>query len=520
MSDCEETDFFWESWTSPKKKKRKKGKKHIKYKNTITVKTDKCVQKKKKKKKSKFKDAIEGGKERKQKERKNKKNKLSVGQDESFIFAQGYSGESEPVVKSRASNLCSTEKLTPDHLTQDSRKKLKRKKKVVFDLSPGYMSVKRPKFVSSYLQDNILPGKDSEHCSQVTVMGLSQGQRQDSDSQCTSDINSQDLFITQKTFVALPSEPSSGEASDKADTTALQKITQQESGQYSSVVQIKHHEGSNPHLWDHFHQHPRKAKEHLHMPETVTTVIKEEDEEEEKQVSGPVHVKPSIVNPYLDDPVVVNWPMHVSKSKKHSCKSSQQSPLSPVKRDKHSLLPQLPTASISTQTENFFTTELCSYLNFCQKTGVTGHFEGLKPLDLSLPFRARNNLGRCLSGIHVKVDEEKSGDQKPSCLPEGMKVNGHRDPNLRLPCSSDMKGAEVKPCGQQPCSVSTQGKDETTSSLQSEPKSADTTTSGEDEPPCRIAKLYPTQGEGQSPRPESPLMKLVQGREMKSRKSH
>ncbi|XP_044050066.1 daf-12-interacting protein 1 [Siniperca chuatsi] len=513
MSDCEETDFFWESWTSPGKRKRKKDSKkdkNKKRKNNITMKTDENIQKKKKKKK---KEAMEGRKEKK-KEKKKMKNRLALELDDSS------SAQSKPTVKPEASNSCSNDKLQLDHLTQDSKKKTKRTKKVAFDLSPAYIRVKRPKFVSSSLQcpkESILleAVRDRESCSQVTVTGHCLDQTYDNDSQCNSeDINSQDLFITQKTFKASPSEPSSGEASDKAVTTTPQMFTQRDE-LHTSVVQIKQHlEGSNKCPQDsHFHfQHHRKAKEHMKKPKTVQVLLAEEEDEEEeglnkahqnpkiqmelntnltkeKEVSCPVHIKQSVVNPYLDVPVDVNLSLDVAKSKKHSCTSSQQS-----------------ITSTSTQTENFFTTELSSYLSFCQKSRVTVHFEDLKPLDLSLQQRARKDL------------------------------------NLHPSCSPDMKDVEVKkePSGRQPCSASTHGKGETSLSPQSEsePKSADTTTSSEDnEPPCRTGKLdltqvravqmrlnesffFKTRGEGQSPRPASPLMKLAQSREVKSRKGH
>ncbi|XP_071344433.1 uncharacterized protein [Trachinotus anak] len=576
MSDCEERDFICKSWMSPLKTKRKKNfhkdKNCVKHKNIITMKTEERIQKKKKKKKSKFTEAMEGRKE-KRKEKKGKKNKLSVGSDESFILTQGYSGASCPFAKSKtkSSHPCSSEKLKPDDLTQDP-KKTKRKKKVVWDLSPGYIRVKRPKFASSSPRENILSDKeavrDGESCSEVTVTS----QPHDSDSQCTGDdINSQDLFITQKTFRASPSEPSSGEASDKSVFTTPQPVTPRERRLHSSGVQIKQHEESNIHLQQsHFYQQPKKAKDHLERPKTVR-IVPIEDEEglhlaqqnpkketlsfqrqmdlntnltEEGKVSGPRHVKPSVVNPYLDEPVVVNPSPHVAKSKKRSCSSGQQSPSRNT--GEPFLLPRISKASISTQTENFFTTELSSYLNFCQKSGVAVCFESLKPLDLSLPERARKDLGRCLSvnvpPTEIKDDEEKRSDQKPSSVPDKMKDNSQKDPSLRPSCPSELIAVEVKnePSGWQQWSLSAQGKGKTTSSPKSESgvKSVYTTTSSEDsEPPCCTGKpdltqvravqmrlnesfFFKTKGEGRSLRPESPLMKLAQGREMKSRKGH
>ncbi|XP_039989414.1 uncharacterized protein LOC120793409 [Xiphias gladius] len=568
MSDCEERDFFCGSWILLGKTKRKnnsqKNKRCVKPKNNITMKIDESF--KKKKKNSEFKRAMEGRKERKQ-----KKTNLTVALDDSFIFTHDYSGASEPIAKSKPelSHLCCTEKLKPDHLTQDSKKEIKRKKRVVFDLSQGYIHVKRPKFVSSS-KENILSEKeavrDGKSCSQVTVTGHSQSQQHNNDSQSTSDdINSQDLFITQKMFGVLPSEPSSGEAVDKAVIRKPQPIIKSENGLHSSRVQIKHHEGSNTYLQDsHFHPHPKKVKEHSQRPRAVQIVLTEEEERlhlaqqnpkketfsfqrqmekntnvmEEKKVTGPVHVKPSVVNPYLDYPIVENPNLDVAKSKKHTYTSRQQSPSCHLNTDEPSLLHQMSKASISTQTENFFTTELSSYHNFCQKSGVTVCSENLKPLDLSLPQRARKERGRC----EVKDDEEKCSDQKPSSLPDKMKGNVHKDPNLHPICSSVMKDVEVKmePSGRHRWSVSAQVKGKTTPSPQSdsESKSPETITSSEDnKPPCSTGKLdltqlkvvqmrlnesffFKTKGEEKSLRPESPLMKLGHSREMKSRKGH
>ncbi|XP_045894315.1 uncharacterized protein si:ch211-176l24.4 isoform X1 [Micropterus dolomieu] len=501
MSDCEETDFFWESWTSPGKRKRKKHSKKDKQclkqtKNNITVKTDESVQKKKKKKNLKFKEAMKGMKEKKKEK---KKSRLALELGNSFIFTQGSVAQAKPTVKPETSNSHNNDKLK---VTQDSKKKTKRKKKVAFDLSPGYIRVKRPKFGSSSLQcprESTLSeaARGGESCSQVTVAGYSLAQTQDNDSQCNSqDINSQDLFITQKTFRASPSESSSGEASDKAVTTIPKMFTQQDENLEGSYKcpQESHFNFQHPRKpktvqvlrftdeeeeFNKAHQNPKKGKSFQTQMELNANLTKE------KELSRPVHIKQRAVNPYLDVPIDVNSSLDVAKSKKHSCTSSQQS-----------------TTSTSTQTENFFTTELCSYLNFCQKARMTLHFEDLKPLDLSLQQKAR------------------------------------KDPS----CSSDMREEEVKkePPGPHPRSASTQGKGETTLSplSESEPKSVDTTTSSEDtEPPCRTGKLdltqvravqmrlnesffFKTKGEGQSPRPASPLMKLVQSREVKSRKGH
>ncbi|XP_032367641.1 uncharacterized protein LOC116686719 [Etheostoma spectabile] len=537
MSDCEETDLLWESWGwTPGKEKRKKASKKdkrcLKPKNNITIKTDEHIQKKKKKKQ--FKEAIDG---RKEKKKEKKKKRLALELDGNLIFTQGSGSQAKSTVKPETLNLHSYNKPTPD---QDSKKKTKRKKKVAFDLSPGYICIKRPKCVSSSQQspkESILLEKeavrDNESCSQVTVTGHSQGQRHADESQCTND--SQDLFITQKTFSAPPPEPSSGEASDKAVTTSPQTLTPRDK-LHTSMAWINEHLKGCPQDSDSY-QHHRKTKEHVHKPKTVHVLLTEEEEEEEhpkkkssfqtqrelnanltgeKKTPCPAHVTPSVVTAHLDDPVDGNSPLDSVKSKKHYCSSCLS--------DDPSVLPPMSMESTSTQTENFFTTELSSYLNFYQKGRATVHLEDLKPLDLSLSHRARKDLGMCLSGTSLSLPGEIQG------------VN-HKEPNLHPSFSSDMKNVKIKkdPSGRHTWSSSTQGKSATILSPKSE--SADTTTSSEDEPLCRTGKLdltqvravqmrlnesffFKTKGEGQSPRPESPLMKLAQGRQVKSKKGH
>lgn len=482
MSDFEETDFFWESWTSPAKRKRKKDSKKDR-KNDINMKTD---ENKKKKKNSKFKEAMVR-RNAKKKDKKKKKKKLPLELDDTLIFTQACSAQAHPTVKPETSNPRSSDRGKPDHLTQDC--KTKRKKKVAFDLSPGYIRAKRPKFVCSSPQcpkESIFEDEavgDSESCSQITVTGHSQQPTKDNNSQCTSeDINSQDLFITQKTFRAPSPEPSSGEASDKA-IPATPQVFAQQGMLHTSVAQIKKHlDGSYSCPRDpHVPQRLRKKSERAKKPKTVLLTEDEEDGvgkthndhkngkislqtqmelnanlSEEKNALSPVHIKPS-VNPFLAEPIAVTCSLDVAK--KHPYTSSQQS-----------------MTSTSTQTENFFTTELSSYLNFCQKRRVSALLEDLKPLDLSLPQRARRDLGTCLS---VKM----------ASLPGPIKGDDHREPNLHPSCPSDMKDVEVK-------KEATGHKSETTLSPQSEsePRSADTTASSEDnEPPTRTGKLDLTQ---------------------------
>lgn len=451
MSDCEETDFFWESWTSPGKRKRKKKHSCVKNKNESTV-------KKKKKKTSKFKEAMEGKKEKK-KERRKKKKSLLLGFDDGFIFTQG---ASDPVdeLQPEASDPRRAEK--PDHLTQASKKKTKRKKKVAFDLPPGYIHAKRPKLISSSLKELILPAvMDSTSCSQA--------QPCNPDSQCTSDdINSQDLFITQKTFRTVLSGSSSGEASDRALSSAPQTTQRENKVQPSPVVQKKHHSGSN--------SCPQRSRVQFCLTGEEDFGLAEQDSRRLLQFNTnqtvSAHVKPRVANPNLDHPVGVNGPVDFEKPKGGSCTSSCE-----LNTDK-------PTASISTQTENFFTTELSSYLSFCQNSGATVCFDTLKPLDLSLPRRATIHLDMCLlakmSGTEAGAADEKLSGQKPPWLPEQTRSKGHADPNLRPSRSAQIRelpdGTLCKsesPSPQSEC----------------EPKSADTTSGEDSEPPGRTGKL-------------------------------
>ncbi|KAF3689208.1 hypothetical protein EXN66_Car004880 [Channa argus] len=560
MSECEETDFLWETPHGKRKRKKEPHTDKIcsKRKDIITMKTHESIQKKKKKKKknSKFKEAMERRKEKK-KDKKKKKSKFPLGLDDRFIFTQGYSGASDPVAESKPepSNPAST-----DLITENSKKKMKRQKKVVFDLPPGSICVKRPKCIPSSTKEKTLPEKeasrDTVSCSQVTVTGHSQAQPLDNDSQCTcsDDINSQDLFITQKTFRTLPSEPSSGEASDKSDDTTIQSITQREMFELSSVVQINHHEELSTHLQgSHIQKHPKQVKEHLLKPKAIQMVLTEEKEQyfhlakpnPKTQIEldtnltkeTTVSVKPRVANPYLDHPIVLNCSMDVAKPKQMSCSSNQQSPTCLLNPDRPSLRLRMSTASVSTQTENFFTTELSSYLNFYKKSSVT--VCKLKPLDLSLPQRIRKDLDKCL-GVKIpetEADEQKLSEQKQA-LPEEIEGNGPKNRNLPSFCSSDTKiGPKKEPAVRQLWSVTTKGKSEAPTNPHSdcEPKSADTTSSEDNEASCRTGKVdltqvravqmrlnesffFKTKGEGQSPRAESPLMKLVQSRDKKSRK--
>lgn len=466
MSDFE--DFFMD-WISPGKRKRKKNLKekerYKKHENKFSIKDQK---KKKKKINSKFKDAIvEKKKEKRKKSAKNLK--------DSHCFCVATFKDSDPH--------------NTDHLTQES-KKTKRKKKVSFDLSSSYICAKRPKFVSSLPKEKTLPEKEAvtDITCQVTKIQPSQTQPQDIDSQCTSDdINSQDLFITQKTFRTSYSESSSGEASDKA--ASQQTMTQRGVLHNSPVLMIKYDGGSNTH----FPVHPKMVeqsplKEEAALIPQVEQNLKNQVKLNtniigEKRVYGTAPVKRRTVNQFLEDPIVVKGPLVGTKS------STLRPECPPCLPNRNRPLPtlQTPTASVSTQTENFFTAELSSYLRFrCQRFCL----ETLEALDLSLPQTATKDPVRCLSETsEVKVDKKKPSEQKASPTAGTMKVS-----SLQTSSFSEKEAEKLKePAIRQLWHVKGKGQSAPSPQSDSEPKSADTTSSEDNEPVCSTGKVDLTQ---------------------------
>ncbi|XP_078804311.1 uncharacterized protein LOC110013427 isoform X2 [Oryzias latipes] len=379
MSDFEEADFCAQLWRLQQQREVKKecvGKKREqKRKKSSKVQADESS--KKTKKECKFKEGLMERKDKKKERRKEKKKKRKKKL------------EREEHQTSASSNLQQKEKLSPEYLTPDFTEKIIRRKKVQFGSFPPYIQVKRPTFSSSSSKEAAAVRDSSQSCPQVT--GLIQAQVQDNDSQCPSeDINSQDLFITQKTFRTPPPELSSSETSDRAVTAFPLELRQ------------PHSKSNNNHSED----------------------LKE--------------FRPKAVHPYLDQPFVVTSSPYAASGQRCSLTAS------------------------STQTENFFTSELCSFFSFCQRSRAAEDYNSLKPLDLSLPQRARTAL--CLT----------------------TKASG----------------------------ISTQD------GLPSPPFPADPTFFSEEDHSGRSGRreMIQTKGERLSPRPESPLMKLSQGRAATSRR--
>lgn len=457
MSDCEETDFFGELWMSPGKKKRKRKKDSKKSsKKDQKIKTEDS-QKKKKKRNLKFKGGMA---KRKAKEKDKKKKSKASELGDSLAFAQALSAQADLTVKPHTSTAHSNDRLRPGHLTPDC--KTKRKKRVAFDLSPGYIHAKRPKFASSYLQcaKDII---DSESPSIVPMTRLSEGQTQD-DSQCNSeDMNSQDLFITQKTFRASSPEPSSGEASDKVITATPQVLTQQGLLHTAMTRRKQLLEGSGSCPQDsHVFQHLRKADKQAKKPRPILPAEGEGvNKRHHPQKNGNISLQTQIgLNASLSEEEKASPP-------------AQRKLAEPVIVSQSHASGQQPTRSTSTQTENFFTTELSSFLNFIDKQRTSSQLEHLKPLDLSLPQRNRKVLRPSSSMKISSLSGQIEGDKKA------------KSSTLRPSCSTDTKDVQVK-------KETPENKSETTLSPESEcePKSA---SSEDNEPPCRSGKLDLTQ---------------------------
>nr|XP_015819597.2 uncharacterized protein si:ch211-176l24.4 [Nothobranchius furzeri] len=487
MSDFEDAAFYFESFTSPKpkrKKQAKKDRKEPKPKKSESIKAQEGVH-------SKLRETTKELKEKKKEKRKNKnkekrkmkkkKNKLAP-ELEDFTLTQFSSTQAKR-----------SEKLEIPGKSKDSMKEGKRNKMVAFDSLPTYIRVKRPQFASSTPKETE-DVRRNESCSQVSSTGQTQDEAQDDVQWTSDDVNSQDLFITQKTFRTSPAKAFSGVASDEFITASPQVFTQKNKSQKTA-------------------EEINKTLEITHKCPQEGAVLKLKQE----KISSQTHkLKPSLaqqkkaeapkwMNPFLDEPVVIS-------------ETPEERSSSALPHGEPSL-PRPRSANSSTQTENFFTSELSSYLHFCQKSRAAACVEDLKPLDLSLPQRVRKDLRLSvkMSVINAKLDLGK--------------------PVLRGEMSDDGSKGVSEKLREKPAEVKKEP--ETTPSPQSEfdTKSADTTASSEDDHLARSAKkdlsqvgavqlrlnkpfFFKTKGEWQSPRPESPLTKFSQGRNPKSKKCH
>ncbi|KAJ3596953.1 hypothetical protein NHX12_003353 [Muraenolepis orangiensis] len=533
MADLE---LPWECYTLPGSVAKKR--KAPKDQSGIAVKKEGRIHKKKKK--SKLREAIKGTKEKKKKRKKHKAMKSAVDSDLTSTPANSKrlkTGETSAKKSAGAQphRACEPPLLDGSPSIRTHRK-VKTKKKVAFESDSGSSVAKHPMAVFPSTQLNVKEVSSSQQ-SQGPVGCLVKGAlgkqcktepEDNNESQSTSDdINSQDLFITQKKFRAPSIDQSSGEVTVEG-IAAVRRY-----GERQEMVVCRHKEPKRQ------QEHHREMYEELTKPtdkastksQTLEMVLEEDvclkpipcrrirlplKLKQEAKTIQHAHETP-IRNPYLENPKPLSSSIDVKKLPDFLV--SNQASLEPR--------PTLPlsTANTSTQTENFFTTELCCYLKFQQQSRLD-RME-VMALDLSLPQRMRADPGmssldsvKTTSGLKVQGSVGVMGgtDTSPSLCP-AFRPGKHRD--FRVP----------------PPSSSVQPKVESTPSPQSEvePKSSDTTASSEDnEASGRSGRadllqvkavqmrlnesfFFKTKGEG-SPRPESPLMKLIQGRETRSKK--
>ncbi|XP_061140100.1 uncharacterized protein si:ch211-176l24.4 [Syngnathus typhle] len=496
-----EIDYFWESLLSPGRTKweTKKDKSGSKRKNDIPLNSNGIILKKKQPKKEK-------------KKKKKKKPDLNsiFGSGDAAVTTESKSVTSHP----RSSGTIRKEK---SHRTiQDTKKKGQRKKKVAFDLSrdsacvPNFASI-RPKFPKECPEFKKAAETDCERATFVSEIAQHQSQLQDNNIQW-EESNSQDLFITQKIFRSSSSD-TSGEDSYKAATTTSPQQTQILD---KYLDQIKYLDKDSCQL-------SRKKKRQKTGKKTRTAEknrshSRKKNDSFQNKSASPIGAEAPLCSLY-SKPNVMN--LHMDKM----AVADRSPPKVTKKRALH--IPLKPTACTATQTENFFTAELSSYFAFSTKRRLAGGYDVENPLDLSLPQRARKDPWRWASS-EVK-ENEKWGENK---LPA-------RGLNVPSSCCSAMKDLEVK----EGVVVNEKREGETTESslTESEPKSGDTTTSSDcNELPGQSKKVdlnqvkpvqmrlnesffFKTKGEGHSPRPESPLMKLSQSRasekDMKGKKT-
>lgn len=278
---------------------------------------------KKRKKSCKCKDATMRDQSKKKDKKKKKKKKKVDEQLQCAVLTQAS-------VPDRSKNLL-------DPVAQAGNLKLK--KRVAFDLSPYAVRIKRPKLSSSTppcLTKSILVKSEAE-----------EGPKQDNDSQ---DVNSQDLFITQKTF-----------------RTPSPELTK------PAVSLSPRGRPKHPHLYKRTSRPKREA-----VAESSAPVCKMSSRRSPE-------VELNIVPPSLE----------AAKPKKQFHVVSRKT-----------------LTSTSTQTENFFTAELPSHHHSCRRRSAGA--ESPRPLDLSLPHRARAAACMSMDAQGKREEARHKSEMTPS----------------------------------------------------------------------------------------------------------
>lgn len=470
MAEFEDTEseLPWECYTLPiiakKEKKAKKGKKRKRDKSGIAIKEDSTIQKKKKD--SKLREATIGKKAKKRKVKKDKTITLAVEGDFILTQANSASHQEEPwlkvdetLVKKSAGAHHGHEQpfLDESHSILTHRKVRETKKKVGFDLGFASSVTKYPKVAIPSTQLNISCAIQSEGVmsSDVSMAGALRKQcntqpQDNNESQCTSDdINSQDLFITQKTFRVPPSSQSSGEITEEGLAT-MPHVHQYVETQAMVI---------------HRHKEPKTQQDHHR-----------EAYEELPQFTDKVSTKRQKLRSQLQYEAKTIQPAHTA------CSHKTQKKLPDVRVSNKANLEslqthQFSTTDTSTQTENFFTTELCNYLKFDQQIKLDSSRTEVTALDLCLPQRMRAEHENRVSSL----DSDKT-----SALEVKGVVGATGTQTSAGFCSA------FRPKKHKGFSVPTQVEVETTPSPQSEaePKSSETTVSSEDnEASCRSGRV-------------------------------
>ena len=495
MADLEVSDFEvpWKSYTLPSiAKKRKKSKKDHKRKDKsgVAMKNEGRTQKKKKNKK--LREAMKGMKDKKKKSKKNRAMKLAV---EDLISANSAFHQSEQSLKTDQTLVkksegsyqnCCEPSLNGSPSILRHRKVTKKKKKVAFELGYGSSVAKYPKVVapSTQLPEVNVSSIQSEGSmgSDILVEGALKKHFQtepqnNNESQCTSDdINSQDLFITQKRFRA----PSIDQSSEE--------ITEEGIGTMRHVHQYgEMHEKVRP-------KEPKKQRGHHRLPHEELSELTEkasancqklEMELLEEDISPkPKPCRGSALHPKPKRDAKTIQPPHLTP-KRISYLAKPLSLSIEVRKSPEVLGSEPPptckVSDTSTQTENFFSTELCRYLKFYQQSRLDNNRLEFTALDLSLPPNIRVDPGKSLldsvntSALKIKGVVGATGTQTSPPIHSAFRPGKHEDFIVSPPSSSEVKGNKETLDRKAPCT--SQVKVETSPQSEAEPKSSDTTAS-------------------------------------------